>query len=240
METNSQWPIANSQWPIAKKSLGLDDVEEVGHLGVDGAVVAAVKGVFLAVAEDVAQPVEIASLNGKAVSALGADFRAQSACNAVFEAVVNLQSVLLHNAVGPAAQGIVTPFSATLFLVANAEAQLRTQQQKALETASFASEGKACEEGHLDIVHVARIGVRAGFNEFCPSQSGVVDFGLQGAVDGKVFLAGIAEGGAKGGPAVHGLLDGGVEGDLVEGVSAVHTDGEVAASFTNLSPDVGA
>ena len=73
----------------------LFDVEEVGDFGNDGAVGTTGKGVFLRVAEDVAQSIEVAALDDEMVAVFRADVHSEAARNAVFELLLYVHVVLI-------------------------------------------------------------------------------------------------------------------------------------------------
>ena len=89
---------------VRNKTLScLDDVKQIGNLGVYCAVVASCKGVFLTVGKDIAQTIEIAAFKGETMTAFCTEFRTQTAGYSVFETIVNFQTVLLYDIVGSAA-----------------------------------------------------------------------------------------------------------------------------------------
>ena len=213
--------------------LGADNVVEVGGFDDDGAVGGTTEGVFLAVVENVAEAVEVVAFEHEAACAFGADLKGEASGDAVLEAALDGFAVLLCDVVGSRRAG---PGVAIVFGLAEAVAELGTYEEAEEEAFALATPAEAREDGHLDIPHIAVVGVAAefGVDVFLPAHVGVVDFGLYGADGGEVFLTGVAHGDAEGLAALKHLLDGGVEGGAVEEVAAVEAYGEVVAVFAYL------
>jgi len=215
--------------------LGADNVVEVGGFDDDGAVGGTTEGVFLAVVENVAETVEVVAFEHEAACAFGAYLKGEASGDAVLEAALHGFAILLCDVVGAR---FADPWVAVVLGLAEAVAELGTYEEAEEEAFALATPAEAREDGHLDIPHIAVVGVAAefGVDVFLPAHVGVVDLGLYGADGGEVFLAGVAHGDAEGLAALKHLLDSGVEGGAVEEVAAVEAYGEVVAVFAYLRP----
>lgn len=148
-------------------------VEEIGHLGNDGAVGAAGEGVLLRAAEDVAQSVVVASFEDEVMPRLGAHVHAQSASDAVFKLLLHAEVVLRESAHKCLRHVVARTFSRRL---ADAEGYLWPYDKETFHSTSLTTEAKVGKKRHLHVVDGAAIGRACGFclGDFRPSSLRII------------------------------------------------------------------
>ena len=128
------------------------------------------------------------------------------------------------------------PRVAVVLFFADTETDLRTGHHAEEEAFVLASPAHAGKDGDLDIVHIARVGVSAVFrlDILFPSEVGVVDLGLNGAVGGEILFARIADGETEDLAAFLIQLDFGVEVGAAQDVTCRDTNGQIIPMGSHL------
>ena len=217
----------------------LSDIEEIGDFGHNGGMVGAAEDVFLRVFVDIGEAVVVAAFDEE-MTGSRVEFQSCSSSYAIVELLLYGHAILGEHAIR--AVGVTFSVKREIALAggfSDAVSYLRACQEKAHGASFFASPGQTGEEGKLDIVEMALIGVgqrlAVGIEHvFLPSEFGIVELHLQGAEGLEVFLTGEAGHDAHGGSHMEGLLDGGVEAYAVHAYAACHANGNVTAYLAHL------
>ena len=141
---------------LVNNALRADNVVEVGGFDDDGAVGGTTEGVFFAVVEDVAEAVEVVAFEHEATCVFGADLKGETAGDAIFEAALNGFAILCSDIVGTWLAG---PGVAIVFGFAEAVPELGAYEDAEEEAFALASPAETCEDRHLEVAHIAVVGV---------------------------------------------------------------------------------
>ena len=182
-----------------------------------GAIGRAGEGVFLAVAKHIAEAIVVAAFKDE-VTHRRVVLQSDAASYAIVKLALYVEVVLRHHIIGARRHALLIggPHGATLVAVANADTYLRPCLEEELQAALLLTPRQPCEDGQLQVAHVAAIAVLQSFalkaaDVFFPTQLRVVEFGIEGAIGSELFLAHVFQRQTQRRPHVHLLLDGRVE-----------------------------